>query len=126
MMNDGCGFFLRYDYFVDFIGESTSNKSILVDVGGVKSSIATQYVSNHDFLEVVTTQYIHHKSIETTTSFVGFDLCLWVWQDEIKAWWNRSLGSGRRIPSLAELNSKFNNRHTLGRPTMDGGRRTEQ
>lgn len=40
--------------FVDLIGESSSNKSILVDVGGVKSSIATQYVSNHDFLEVVT------------------------------------------------------------------------
>ncbi|XP_047948295.1 uncharacterized protein LOC125194228 isoform X2 [Salvia hispanica] len=100
------GFFVRLrlagigggSYYVGCItGESTSNKSILVDVGGVKSSIATQYVSNHDFLE-----------------------------DEIKAWWNRSLGSGRRIPSLAELNSKFNNRHTLGRPTMDGGRRTDQ
>ncbi|EYU32992.1 hypothetical protein MIMGU_mgv1a004259mg [Erythranthe guttata] len=29
-----------------------SKKSILVDVGGIKSSVGSQYVSNHDFLEV--------------------------------------------------------------------------
>ncbi|KAL1561804.1 hypothetical protein AAHA92_04464 [Salvia divinorum] len=100
------GFFVRLrlaglgggSYYVGCItGESTSKKSILVDVGGIKSSIATQYVSNHEFLE-----------------------------DEVKAWWNRSLGSGCRIPSLAELNSKFAHRHTFGRPAMDGGRRTKQ
>ncbi|XP_042064755.1 uncharacterized protein LOC121808373 isoform X3 [Salvia splendens] len=100
-LRDLDGFFVRLrlagvgggSYYVGCItGESSSKKAILVDVGGVKSSIATQYVSNHDFLE-----------------------------DEIKAWWNRSLGSGCRIPSLAELNSKFNNPHT-----MDAGRRTTE
>ncbi|XP_057783292.1 uncharacterized protein LOC131001096 isoform X2 [Salvia miltiorrhiza] len=61
------------------------NKSIWVDVGGIKSCVATQYVSNHHFL-----------------------------QDEIKAWWSRTLRSGCTIPSLADLNSKFNHRQTFG------------
>lgn len=40
------------------IGDSIENigwkskKSVLVDVGGVKSSVGSQYISNHDFLEV--------------------------------------------------------------------------
>lgn len=34
----------------------TSRKCISVDVGGIKSSVATQYVSNHDFLQVSSTQ----------------------------------------------------------------------
>lgn len=62
-----------------------SKKSILVDVGGIRSSVGSQYVSNHDFLE-----------------------------DEIKAWWCRILKSGCRIPSLDELNSKINDRKSLG------------
>ncbi|KAI3469695.1 hypothetical protein Pfo_026358 [Paulownia fortunei] len=62
-----------------------SKKSILVDVGGVKSSVGSQYVSNHDFLE-----------------------------DEIKVWWSRTLKSGGKIPSLDELNSKFKDRTCLG------------
>ncbi|KAK4434077.1 hypothetical protein Salat_0570400 [Sesamum alatum] len=62
-----------------------SKKSILVDVGGIRSSVGSQYVSNHDFSE-----------------------------DEIKAWWCRIVKSGCRIPSLDELNSKINDRKSLG------------
>ncbi|XP_051127684.1 uncharacterized protein LOC127249097 isoform X2 [Andrographis paniculata] len=62
-----------------------SKKTILVDVGGIQSSVGSQYVSNHDFLE-----------------------------DEVKAWWSRVVNTGSSIPSLAELNSKFNERKCLG------------
>ncbi|KAL9161754.1 hypothetical protein ABFS82_07G041500 [Erythranthe guttata] len=62
-----------------------SKKSILVDVGGIKSSVGSQYVSNHDFLE-----------------------------DEIKAWWSRLSKTGDKIPLLDELNSKFEDRESLG------------
>ncbi|KAL8486561.1 hypothetical protein ACS0TY_023302 [Phlomoides rotata] len=68
----------------DSIGCS-SNKSILVDVGGIRSCITSQYISNHDFQE-----------------------------DEIKAWWRRALDGGCSVPSIDELNSKFNNRTSLG------------
>ncbi|KAL8515646.1 hypothetical protein ACS0TY_014366 [Phlomoides rotata] len=57
---------------------SKSKKSILVDVGGIKSSVGSQYISNHDFLE-----------------------------DEIKAWWSRIVKNGCKIPSIDELNSKY-------------------
>ncbi|KAL7105399.1 hypothetical protein ACP275_07G042100 [Erythranthe tilingii] len=62
-----------------------SKKSILVDVGGIKSSVGSQYVSNHDFLE-----------------------------DEIKSWWSRISKTGDKIPLLDELNSKFEDRKSLG------------
>ncbi|KAL0392825.1 UNVERIFIED_CONTAM: hypothetical protein Sradi_2505300 [Sesamum radiatum] len=62
-----------------------SKKSILVDVGGIRSSVGSQYVSNHDFLE-----------------------------DEIKAWWCRIVKSGCRLPSVDELNLKLNDRKSLG------------
>ncbi|KAG8370339.1 hypothetical protein BUALT_Bualt14G0106500 [Buddleja alternifolia] len=62
-----------------------SKKSILVDVGGIKSSIGSQYVSNHDFLE-----------------------------EEINAWWCRTVKTGCKIPSLDELILKFEDRKCLG------------
>ncbi|KAK4382887.1 hypothetical protein Sango_2830200 [Sesamum angolense] len=54
-----------------------SKKSILVDVGGIKSFVGSQYVLNHDFLK-----------------------------DEIKAWWCKIVKSGCKLPSLDKLNSK--------------------
>ncbi|XP_011091136.1 uncharacterized protein LOC105171651 isoform X1 [Sesamum indicum] len=63
----------------------TSKNSIFVDVGGIKSSVGSQYVSNHDFLE-----------------------------DEIKAWWIRIVNNGGQMPSLHELNSKLIDRKRLG------------
>ncbi|GFP95878.1 haloacid dehalogenase-like hydrolase domain-containing protein sgpp [Phtheirospermum japonicum] len=48
----------------------SSLKSILVDVGGIRSSVRSQYVSNHDFVE-----------------------------DEIKAWWSRIVKAGGKIES---------------------------
>ncbi|PIN15579.1 hypothetical protein CDL12_11785 [Handroanthus impetiginosus] len=62
-----------------------SKKSILVDVGGIKSSVGSQYVSNHDFLE-----------------------------DEIKTWFCTIVKNGCSIPSLDKLNSKFNDKKSLG------------
>ncbi|KAL0414398.1 UNVERIFIED_CONTAM: hypothetical protein Sradi_1641500 [Sesamum radiatum] len=62
-----------------------SKNSIFVDVGGIKSSVGSRYVSNHDFLE-----------------------------DEIKAWWITIVNNGGKIPSLHELNSKFLDRKCLG------------
>lgn len=62
-----------------------SKKSVLVDVGGVKSSVGSQYISNHDFLE-----------------------------DEIKGWWSRIEKTGSKIPSLDELKSKFEDKKCLG------------
>ncbi|KAH6788121.1 hypothetical protein C2S52_007673 [Perilla frutescens var. hirtella] len=89
------GFFLRLrlglrgttTYYVACItGDPPKNDaSISVDVGGIKSSVSTQYVSNHHFL-----------------------------QDEINAWWCTILDSSCKIPSLVELRSKFNDRKTLG------------
>lgn len=98
------GFFLRLrlgklegglgatGYYVACItGDSVENigckskKSILVDVGGIKSSVGSQYVSNHDFLE-----------------------------DEIKGWWSRVVKTGGKIPSLDELKSKFDDKKCLG------------
>ncbi|EYU32519.1 hypothetical protein MIMGU_mgv1a004371mg [Erythranthe guttata] len=64
---------------------SRSKKSVLVDVGGIISSVESQYVSNQEFLE-----------------------------DEIEAWWCRIMDSGCKIPSLDELNSKLKDRHILG------------
>ncbi|PIM99006.1 hypothetical protein CDL12_28505 [Handroanthus impetiginosus] len=64
---------------------SNSKRCILADVGGIKSSVGSQYISNHDFLE-----------------------------DEIKAWWSRILKTGGKIPSLDELNSKFQDKKCLG------------
>lgn len=34
--------------------QQNSNRSIVVDVGGMKCSVDSQYISNHDFLEVKT------------------------------------------------------------------------
>ncbi|KAL3649073.1 hypothetical protein CASFOL_005476 [Castilleja foliolosa] len=98
------GFFLRLrlrkleaglggtGYYVARITEDTvqnlycdSNKSILVDVGGIKSSVGSRYVSNNDFVE-----------------------------DEIKAWWSRIVKTGGKIPSLDELKSKAKDRTCLG------------
>ncbi|KAL7124055.1 hypothetical protein ABFS83_14G022800 [Erythranthe nasuta] len=62
-----------------------SKKSVLVDVGGIISSVESQYVSNQEFLE-----------------------------DEIEAWWCRIMDSGCKIPSVDELNSKLKDRHILG------------
>ncbi|KAL0376724.1 UNVERIFIED_CONTAM: hypothetical protein Scaly_0790000 [Sesamum calycinum] len=62
-----------------------SKNSIFVDVAGIKSSVGSRYVSNHDFLE-----------------------------DEIKAWWTRIANNGGQMPSLHELNSKFVGRKCLG------------
>ncbi|KAL0388478.1 UNVERIFIED_CONTAM: hypothetical protein Sradi_2729600 [Sesamum radiatum] len=62
-----------------------SKNSIFVDVAGIKSSVGSRYVSNHDFLE-----------------------------DEIKAWWTRIANNGGQMPSLHELNSKFVDRKCLG------------
>ncbi|XP_073278524.1 uncharacterized protein [Primulina huaijiensis] len=62
-----------------------SKKSVLVDVGGIISSIGSQYISNDEFLE-----------------------------DEIKAWWCRILKTGCQLPSLDELNSKFKHRMSFG------------
>ncbi|KAL0457078.1 UNVERIFIED_CONTAM: hypothetical protein Slati_1047000 [Sesamum latifolium] len=62
-----------------------SKNSIFVDVGGIKSSVGSRYVSNHDFLE-----------------------------DEIKAWWTTIVNNGGKIPSLHEMNSKFLDRKCLG------------
>lgn len=73
------------------IGDTRENidcspkKSILVDVGGIKSSIGSQYISNDEFLE-----------------------------DEIKAWWCRILKSGCKLPSLDELNSRFKHKMSFG------------
>ncbi|KAK4405822.1 hypothetical protein Sango_0588700 [Sesamum angolense] len=58
--------------------------SIFVDVAGIKSSVGSRYVSNHDFLE-----------------------------DEIKAWWTRIANNGGQMPSLHELSSKFVDRKRL-------------
>ncbi|XP_051129598.1 uncharacterized protein LOC127250379 isoform X2 [Andrographis paniculata] len=94
------GFFLRLrlgklesgpgerGYYVACITDrsvSTSKKSITVNAGGVRSSIESQYISNDDFLE-----------------------------DEITAWCCRMVKSGNKIPSLNELNSKFDARKSLG------------
>ncbi|XP_042060298.1 uncharacterized protein LOC121804721 isoform X2 [Salvia splendens] len=62
-----------------------SNKSVLVDVGGLKSSVGSQYISNQDFLE-----------------------------EEIEGWWSRIVKTGGKIPSLDELKSKFGTRECLG------------
>lgn len=43
--------FLRIGDSIENIG-CKSKKSVLVDVGGLKSSVGSQYISNHDFLEV--------------------------------------------------------------------------
>ncbi|KAK6138727.1 hypothetical protein DH2020_027532 [Rehmannia glutinosa] len=56
----------------------------ITDVEGIKSSVGSQYVSNHDFLE-----------------------------DEIKGWWSRIVKTGGKIPSLDELNSKLKYRTCL-------------
>ncbi|XP_042065868.1 uncharacterized protein LOC121809356 isoform X2 [Salvia splendens] len=62
-----------------------SKKSLLVDVGGLKSSVGSQYISNQDFLE-----------------------------EEIEGWWSRIVKTGGKIPSLDELKSKFGTRECLG------------
>ncbi|XP_073146782.1 uncharacterized protein [Henckelia pumila] len=73
------------------IGDTRENivcrpeKSLLVDIGGIKSSIGSQYISNDDFLE-----------------------------EEIKAWWGRILKTGCKLPSLDELNSRFKHRMGFG------------
>ncbi|KAK4482819.1 hypothetical protein RD792_009989 [Penstemon davidsonii] len=58
--------------------------SILVDIGGTKISVGSEYISNHDFLE-----------------------------GEIDDWWCRLLKAGGKIPSLDELNSKFKDRKSI-------------
>ncbi|GER56162.1 zinc knuckle (CCHC-type) family protein [Striga asiatica] len=107
------GFFLRLrlqklearlegsGYYVARITEDTegniccsSKKPILVDFGGFKSYVESPYVSNHDFLE-----------------------------DEIKAWWDRIRKAGDQIPSLAELETKIEDKTSLAkrdRPTESG------
>ncbi|KAL3828726.1 hypothetical protein ACJIZ3_017528 [Penstemon smallii] len=60
-----------------------SSYSILVDIGGTRLSVGSEYISNHDFLE-----------------------------SEIDDWWCRILKAGGKIPSLDELNSKFKDRKT--------------
>ncbi|KAL3812514.1 hypothetical protein ACJIZ3_013782 [Penstemon smallii] len=62
-----------------------SKKSILVDIGGIKSSVVSRYISNNGFLE-----------------------------DEIDVWWSRIGKSGGKIPSLDKLNSKYKERKDLG------------
>ncbi|KAL1562116.1 hypothetical protein AAHA92_04731 [Salvia divinorum] len=62
-----------------------SKKSVLVDVGGLKSSVGSQYISNQDFLE-----------------------------EEIEGWWRRIVKSGGKVPSLDELKLKFGTRECLG------------
>ncbi|KAL2490385.1 zinc knuckle (CCHC-type) family protein [Abeliophyllum distichum] len=64
---------------------SSSKSSIFADVEGIKLSVESQYVSNHDFSE-----------------------------DEVKAWWCRIVKTGGKIPSLDELNSKIKERKILG------------
>lgn len=102
----------------------SSKKSILVEVGGIRSSVGSQFVSNQDFLEVrlcklyVTIMHASSKGhpalryCSIAHSGLNFlHLCL---QDEIKAWWCTTVNSGRKIPSLDELNSKLNHRKILG------------
>ncbi|CAA0806654.1 zinc knuckle (CCHC-type) family protein [Striga hermonthica] len=99
------GFFLRLrlqkleaklegsGYYVARITEDTegniiccsSKKPILVDVGGFKLHVEIPYVSNHDFVE-----------------------------DEIMAWWGRIREAGAQIPSLAELETKVEDKTSLG------------
>ncbi|CAA2966073.1 Zinc finger, CCHC-type domain containing [Olea europaea subsp. europaea] len=63
----------------------SSKTSIFANVEGVKYSVESQYVSNHDFSE-----------------------------DEIKTWWCRIVKAGGKIPSIDELNSKLEERKFLG------------
>ncbi|XP_027164659.1 uncharacterized protein LOC113764842 [Coffea eugenioides] len=62
-----------------------SKTSISVSVGGIKCSVGSQYVSNHDFLE-----------------------------DELKVWWSRTLRNGGKIPSTEDLETKLRQRIKLG------------
>ncbi|XP_065863152.1 uncharacterized protein [Euphorbia lathyris] len=62
-----------------------SKTSIAVNVGGMKCSVKSQYVSNHDFLE-----------------------------DELRAWWSATLRGGDKIPSEEELRLKVKEKKMLG------------
>ncbi|KAL0368384.1 UNVERIFIED_CONTAM: hypothetical protein Scaly_1057300 [Sesamum calycinum] len=81
------GFFLRLRLgkLEAGLGGTGYYVACITDVGGIRSSVGSRYVSNHDFLE-----------------------------DEIKAWWCRIVKSGCRLPSVDELNSKLNDRKSLG------------
>ncbi|KAK2647191.1 hypothetical protein Ddye_022386 [Dipteronia dyeriana] len=68
--------------------ESSSKNSkhlISVNVGGIKCTVESQYISNHDFLE-----------------------------DELMAWWSATAKSGSKIPSEEDLILKMNERKMLG------------
>ncbi|CAK9167947.1 unnamed protein product [Ilex paraguariensis] len=62
-----------------------SQNSISVNVGGIKCIVENQHISNHDFLE-----------------------------DELVAWWCRTLRSGGTIPSVNDLKLKLDDRKKLG------------
>ncbi|WCJ23950.1 zinc knuckle (CCHC-type) family protein [Euphorbia peplus] len=62
-----------------------SKTSIAVNVGGMKCSVKSQYVSNQDFLE-----------------------------DELRAWWSATLRGGDKIPSEEELRMKVKEKKMLG------------
>ncbi|GAB4843242.1 hypothetical protein Ancab_013210 [Ancistrocladus abbreviatus] len=63
----------------------TLRKPICVDVGGIRCSIGSQYVSNQDFLE-----------------------------DELMVWWSATAKAGGKIPCEADLRTKVEERIRLG------------
>ncbi|PON53245.1 Zinc finger, CCHC-type domain containing protein [Parasponia andersonii] len=73
------------------VGTQKENKpqdkksSILVDVGGFRCLVESQYVSNHDFLE-----------------------------DELMAWWSTTARNGGKIPSEEDLKAKVKTKRMLG------------
>ncbi|KAJ8764573.1 hypothetical protein K2173_006445 [Erythroxylum novogranatense] len=62
-----------------------SKSSIAVNVGGIKCFVASQYISNHDFLE-----------------------------DELMAWWSATERGGGKIPSVEDLRLKIKGKKALG------------
>ncbi|TYI12192.1 hypothetical protein ES332_A09G260300v1 [Gossypium tomentosum] len=67
------------------VAQQNSNKSIVVNVGGMKCSVDSQYISNHDFLE-----------------------------DELTAWLLATTRTGGKLPSEEELTMKVKERRMLG------------
>lgn len=65
--------------------EEDGQKSLYVDVGGIKCPVGSRFVSNHEFSD-----------------------------EELMMWWCRTTRIGRKIPSKDDLESRFNQRTKLG------------
>lgn len=93
-------------------------------MGGIKCLVESQYISNHDFLEV---KYIYqfiillHQKLSARFQYadniiikifvINFTHML---QDELMAWWSATAKSGGKIPSEEDLRVKVEERKMLG------------